>query len=210
MKKPIIRHEPTAEERAESERLRAAWEAFKTRDAGASQLWLGKATGIGGQSIISQYLRGALALNFANLMKFCGVLEADPAEISPRLVREHLGSSKKQDDLFPRADSLPPITSKRVDSRHDNSPKRGQSSPLSREASELIQCVARLDGLSTSVKTSFKLVTGLLLLAAAATEIQDVRTAEELVDEAQRTAADILGATTEVRPEDGTSIRKNR
>ncbi|MCO1396392.1 hypothetical protein [Burkholderia cenocepacia] len=210
MKKPVNRHEPTAEEKAESARLRAAWEAHKSRDPGASQLWLGEATGIGGQSVISQYLRGDLALNFANLVKFCTVLRLDPATISPRLVSAHLGESPVDDLFVDNAGTFTAIAAKHAGSGHDNSTKRGQSSPLSREASELIQCVARLDARSPSVKQSFKLVTGLLLLAAASGEIQDGRTAKELVDEAQRTAADILAGSTETRHEDATHNRKSR
>ncbi|CFL83502.1 helix-turn-helix transcriptional regulator [Burkholderia pseudomallei] len=210
MKKPVNRHAPTPEEKAEAARLKSAWEAFKAENSGASQLWLGEATGIGGQSVISQYLRGDLALNFANLVKFCSVLRVDPATISPRLVSAHV-SDPAQNDLFvTQSGTFTAIASKHAGSRHDNSMKRGQNLPLSPEASELIQCVARLDGHSQSVKQSFKLVTGLLLLAAASTETQDVRTAEELVKEAEHAAEEILAATTDTRREDATHHRKSR
>ncbi|MBR8409802.1 helix-turn-helix domain-containing protein [Burkholderia cenocepacia] len=210
MKKPVNRHAPTAEEKAEAARLKSAWEAFKSENSGASQLWLGEATGIGGQSVISQYLRGDLALNFANLVKFCSVLRVDPATISPRLVSAHL-SDPAQNDLFvTQSGTFAGIAAKHAGSRPGNPTKRGQTSPLSREASELIQCVARLDGRSSSVKQSFKLVTGLLLLAAASPDTQDVRTAEELLEEAERVATEILAGTTETRHEDATHNRKSR
>lgn len=210
MKKPVNRHAPTAEEKAEAARLKSAWEAYKAENSGASQLWLGEATGIGGQSVISQYLRGDLALNFANLVKFCSVLRVDPTTISPRLVSEHVGDPAQNDLFVAQSGTLNAIAAKHAGSGHDKSSKRGQNTPLSREASELIQCVAHLDARSPSVKPSFKLVTGLLLLAAASGEIQDGRTAEELVDEAQRTAADILAGSTETRHEDATHNRKSR
>ncbi|MCW3678240.1 hypothetical protein [Burkholderia cenocepacia] len=210
MKKTVNRHAPTAEEKAEAARLKSAWEAFKAENSGASQLWLGEATGIGGQSVISQYLRGDLALNFANLVKFCSVLRVDPATISPRLVSAHVGDPAQNDLFVSQSGTFTGIAAKHAGSGHDKSTKRGQNTPLSREASALIQCVARLDGRSPSVKQSFKLVTGLLLLAEVSVETQDMRTAEELVKEAEHTAEEILAGTTETRHEDATHNRKSR
>ncbi|KVU10684.1 hypothetical protein WK62_05315 [Burkholderia ubonensis] len=87
---------------------------------------------------------------------------------------------------------------------------RSQKRPLSDEASELIQWAARLDGRSVGISKTFKLLTGLLLLAAARPETQDVRTAEELVKEAEATAMEILAEPTGTRSPDAAHPRKNR
>ncbi|MCP3709755.1 hypothetical protein M3I54_22690 [Paraburkholderia sp. CNPSo 3274] len=188
MKKTIQRHELTAEEQQEVARLRAAWESFKANNPGATQEWLGAEAKIGGQSAVGQYLRGVLALNFATLMKLCAVLKVSPSSISPRLVEENLGDHALDDDLFVRTTRA----SGRLEKRTSKSAISGQDRPLSSEAAELIRCVARLDRDSDSVRKNFKLVTALLLLAVRPNESQDMRTAEELIGDAERAATEIL------------------
>lgn len=89
------------------------------------------------------------------------------------------------------------------------SKKRSQNPPLSSAASELIQCVGRLDGRIRDAHKTFKLLTGLLLLTAAHHETHDVKTAEELVTEAEELATEILAEPTGTRPADATKHRKS-
>lgn len=79
------RRELTAEEKAEANRLSAAWESYKRANKGASQGWLGEVSGIGSQSAVGQYLRGILPLNLEALLSICKQINADPQKISPRL-----------------------------------------------------------------------------------------------------------------------------
>lgn len=204
MKKTIQRHKLTDEEKEEAARLRAVWDAYKAANPGVSQEWLGNAAKIGGQSAVGQYLRGVLALNFATLMKLCTVLGASPSDISPRLVEENLANKALDNDLFARTTRA----SGRVENRTHKPAIRGQNRPLSPEASELIRCVARLDGDSAPVRKRFMLVTALLLLAGKPDESQDMRTAEELIGEAERAATGIL-ADNQSEGHDG-QHRKNR
>ncbi|SAK53338.1 hypothetical protein AWB78_01316 [Caballeronia calidae] len=91
MKKSIERRPPTPEELEEARRLAAIWEDFKTRNPGVSQEWLGKEAGIGGQSAVSQYLLGKIALNLEAMLRLCGVLGAKPMDVSPRLMTQFFG-----------------------------------------------------------------------------------------------------------------------
>jgi len=72
-------------ELAEAARLRAAWEAYKAANAGATQGWLAAESGLGTQGAVSQYLRGVIPLNLESLMAISRVLGIDPATISSRL-----------------------------------------------------------------------------------------------------------------------------
>jgi hypothetical protein len=145
MKKTINRHALTAEEKAEAARLKAAWEAFKAATPGASQEWLGRETGIGGQSAVSQYLRGDLALNFANLIKLCNVMRVDPSAISARLVKEHLGAPALDGDLFARTvRALPPDVRDAVHGA-SNSSNRGRKSPLSEGINRFVESMIELE-----------------------------------------------------------------
>lgn len=87
---------------------------------------------------------------------------------------------------------------------------RDQNHPLSIEARTLILCVVRLDERMERGPETFKLITGLLLLAASGPETQDMRTAEELVSEAEKTATEILAESTGTRSPDAIRPRKNR
>jgi SOS-response transcriptional repressor LexA len=77
----------TEEEIADAQRLRLAWEAYKSQPAnkGATQTWLGRVAGVGKQSVISQYLNAEIQLNLKVLLAICQVIGADPAVISPTL-----------------------------------------------------------------------------------------------------------------------------
>jgi hypothetical protein len=85
MDKTPKRRELTAEEKQDVARLKAAWLAYKDRNEGATQEWLGRETGIGSQGAVGQYLRGVIPLNLPALLSFCRVLGVSPESISPTL-----------------------------------------------------------------------------------------------------------------------------
>lgn len=81
------RRELDSEEKAEAERLSAAWANFKAANKGVTQEWLGAETGLGTQGAVGQYLRGVIPLNIEALMAFSRVLEIDPKSVSTRLTK---------------------------------------------------------------------------------------------------------------------------
>ncbi|WP_186104910.1 hypothetical protein [Burkholderia gladioli] len=88
----------TPDEIADAERLAAAWREYKRTHTGASQEWLGTVTGIGGQAVISQYMRGIIPLNVKALLAICAQINVAPASISPTLAR-HISSPTSDIDL---------------------------------------------------------------------------------------------------------------
>jgi len=82
------RRELTTEERAEAERLAAAWSRYRAEHKGATQAWLAAESGLGTQGAVSQYLRGVIPLNVEALAAMCRVMQMDPATISPRLMEK--------------------------------------------------------------------------------------------------------------------------
>ncbi|MCA8427836.1 hypothetical protein LGN30_32120 [Burkholderia seminalis] len=85
MEKNLKRRELTANELQDVARLKAAWLAYKDRNEGATQEWLGRETGIGSQGAVGQYLRGVIPLNLPALLSFARVLGVKPSDISPTL-----------------------------------------------------------------------------------------------------------------------------
>ncbi|MFM0638054.1 hypothetical protein PQQ63_15235 [Paraburkholderia metrosideri] len=85
------RRDLTPEEIEDATRLAAAWESYKDTHPGVSQEWLGNASGIGGQSAVSQYLLAKIPLNLEALLRLCSVLGEKPEVISPRLIRQFFG-----------------------------------------------------------------------------------------------------------------------
>lgn len=85
------RRDLTEEEKEDARRLADAWESFKDTHPGVSQEWLGVASGIGGQSAVSQYLLAKIPLNLEALLRLCSVLDQKPEVISPRLIRQFFG-----------------------------------------------------------------------------------------------------------------------
>jgi|GEM_PF-3538904 len=83
----VLKRPLTAEEKADAARLKSAWEEFQAQEEnkGATQDWLAQATGLGGQSVIGQYLNAKIQLNHKALLSICKVIGADPAKISPNL-----------------------------------------------------------------------------------------------------------------------------
>lgn len=87
MDKDQKRRKLTAEEAQEAERLMVAWEKYKKENKGATQTWLASVTKIGTQSAVGQYLRGYIPLNIEALSSICKAINANPYEISPRLMK---------------------------------------------------------------------------------------------------------------------------
>jgi hypothetical protein len=81
----VLKRPLTEEEKADARRLKSAWEFFRADNKGCTQDWLGDVTGLGGQSVIGQYLNGVIQLNHKALLSMCSVIGADPASISPTL-----------------------------------------------------------------------------------------------------------------------------
>lgn len=80
---------PLNEEQLEdARRLREAFAAAKLRDPSLTQEKVAFICGWKTQGTVHQYLKGKIPLNLSALMKFSKVLNIDPDEISPSLVRE--------------------------------------------------------------------------------------------------------------------------
>lgn len=78
----------TAEEKADADRLNAAWLAYKSEHKGATQTWLAAETGLGTQGAVGQYLRAVIPLNLDALLAFSKVLKVAPETISKTLARK--------------------------------------------------------------------------------------------------------------------------
>lgn len=74
-------------QKADAERLRAAWEAFKSSRPFATQEWLADKCGWKTQGAVNQYLLGKIPLNLTALLRFCAALGVTPVEISPDLAK---------------------------------------------------------------------------------------------------------------------------
>lgn len=69
----------------EAARLQAAYKARKSADRSLNQEKIAEACGWSGQSAVSQYMTGKIALNLSALLSLCRVLQVTPESISPRL-----------------------------------------------------------------------------------------------------------------------------
>jgi hypothetical protein len=81
------RRELTDDEQSDATRLREAWTAYKEKNHGVTQEWLGRETGLGSQGAVGQYLRAVIPLNLPALLAFCRVMRVNPDSISPKLGR---------------------------------------------------------------------------------------------------------------------------
>ncbi len=75
----------TAEEIADARRLMVAWKDYQEDNPGATQEWLAGITGLGNQTLISQYMTGKIQLNHKALLAICSAIKAKPEKISPTL-----------------------------------------------------------------------------------------------------------------------------
>ena len=86
MAKGTVEKRPlTEDELADAKRLKEAWIAFKAERDYATQDWLGKATKLGNQSLMGQYLNGSIQLNAKAVLAFANILGVHPSQISPRM-----------------------------------------------------------------------------------------------------------------------------
>ncbi|MFW3895922.1 helix-turn-helix domain-containing protein [Pseudomonas bharatica] len=69
----------------EAARLQAAYKARKSEDRSLNQEKVAEACGWAGQSAVSQYMTGKIALNLPALLSLSRVLRVPPEAISPRL-----------------------------------------------------------------------------------------------------------------------------
>ncbi|WP_414872886.1 LexA family transcriptional regulator [Pseudomonas sp. IT-196MI5] len=74
----------------EARLLKLKYQAAKKIDPSINQEKVADLCGWAGQSVVSQYLNGKIALNVSALLKFAQVLHFDPSEVSPRLISSHL------------------------------------------------------------------------------------------------------------------------
>ena len=88
MKRPV-RTPLTPEQDQEAKRLKAIFNARKdaarSRGSKLNQDDVAAACGWGGQSAVSQYMNGRIALNLEALLKLSRALDFEPSEVSPRL-----------------------------------------------------------------------------------------------------------------------------
>jgi transcriptional regulator with XRE-family HTH domain len=63
---------------------------------------------------------------------------------------------------------------------------------LSEEASDLIECITRLDGLGAAARKFFTLHTGLFLLSFPNGRIEDARAGRHLLDQAEKEAMELV------------------
>jgi len=81
----VPKRELTPTEKAAAERLKAAWDSYRSQNKGATQAWLGSETKLGNQSLMGQYLGGVIPLNHKALLAICKAISVDPTTISAEL-----------------------------------------------------------------------------------------------------------------------------
>lgn len=74
----------------EARLLKHKYTKAKLLDPSLNQEKVADLCGWAGQSVVSQYLNGKIALNVSALLKFAKVLDFDPQEVSPRLINVHM------------------------------------------------------------------------------------------------------------------------
>lgn len=78
----------TPEQKADSDRLRSAWDSFKHENGYATQEWLADQCGWKTQGAVSQYMLGKIPLNLPALLRFSAALGFSPQTISPALASQ--------------------------------------------------------------------------------------------------------------------------
>jgi len=73
----------------EARLLKAKYQIAKRLDPTLNQEKIADICGWAGQSVVSQYLNAKIPLNLSALVKFAGVLNFDPSDVSPRLTESH-------------------------------------------------------------------------------------------------------------------------
>jgi transcriptional regulator with XRE-family HTH domain len=101
MAKDIRRTPLTADERRQAQRLKAAYEASKSR-LGLTQEILGARLGMT-QSSVGHYLNGSRSMNDLVLLRFCAAIEIDPETIRPGILDQLPSSAASSLDLSEKA-----------------------------------------------------------------------------------------------------------
>ena len=73
----------------EARLLKQKYRAAKQADPSLNQEKVADLCGWAGQSVVSQYFNGKIALNVSALLKFAHVLKFAPQDVSPRLIQSH-------------------------------------------------------------------------------------------------------------------------
>lgn len=90
----------------EARLLKLKYLAAKKADPSLNQEKVADLCGWAGQSVVSQYINGKIALNVSALLKFANVLRFDPVEVSPRLVKSHSYHVIERNDSRPMPDNM--------------------------------------------------------------------------------------------------------
>ena len=72
----------------EAARLKKIYQERKRTNPNLNQERIADLCGWAGQSVVSQYMNGKIGLNLSALLKFAGILDFPPKEVSPRLAGE--------------------------------------------------------------------------------------------------------------------------
>lgn len=104
----------------EARLLKQKYQAKKKVDPSLNQEKIADLCGWAGQSVVSQYLNGKIALNLSALIKFATILNFDPCEVSPRLMASH--TDLQVDHILPKnPESSVSLDNLVVSSRRENS-----------------------------------------------------------------------------------------
>ncbi|PRW88206.1 LexA family transcriptional regulator [Pseudomonas fluorescens] len=106
----------------EARLLKAKYLAAKKLDPSLNQEKIADICGWAGQSVVSQYLNAKIPLNLSALVKFAGILNFDPGEVSPRLTESHPGMEVEH--LYPKSPSGPRWDNLVISSREENNALR--------------------------------------------------------------------------------------
>lgn len=106
----------------EARLLKAKYLAAKKLDPSLNQEKIADICGWAGQSVVSQYLNAKIPLNLSALVKFAGILNFDPSEVSPRLTESHPGMEVEH--LYPKSLSGPRWDNLVISSREENNALR--------------------------------------------------------------------------------------
>ncbi|MBC3239703.1 helix-turn-helix transcriptional regulator [Pseudomonas lurida] len=113
---------PDAVREKEARLLKAKYLAAKKVDPSLNQEKIADICGWAGQSVVSQYLNAKIPLNLSALVKFAGVLNFDPSEVSPRLIESHPGMEVEH--IYPKSPSGPRWDNLVISSRVENNALR--------------------------------------------------------------------------------------
>jgi transcriptional regulator with XRE-family HTH domain len=86
MEMDVKRRELTKDEKAAADNLKRIWEQKRKELGFKNQEQLGEVTGLGTQSVISQYMRGHIPLGTDAIIRFAKALKVSPSEINSKVI----------------------------------------------------------------------------------------------------------------------------